>query len=357
MKEIAAMWGLILLWTLAGAAQTVQTDAMTSAIPARKMVLIDTDPGTDDAMAILLALNSPEIDVKAITVVPGNSTAPHVLDNALRIVSLANRCDIPIAGGAVKPLFQELITNDAVHGANGLGGIELPASHCKVDPRFGPDLIVDTVRAHPHEVTIVAIGPLTNLALALARDPALPSLVKEVVIMGGSIDSGNSTPAAEANIFGDPEAAQIVFQAGWKLTMSPLGVGAKTVFTQKLLDRLSQTHGPENDFAVEVIKGVIPYGLKQGWGGMRMYDPTAMAYAIDPSILKTEFWHVDVETRGQYTRGETVENRINAVERRVWRGDRYVFEGFDPVTPNVHVGVDIDTDRFMEMFISRISGK
>lgn len=357
MKKIVGLIGLVLLLAGTVSARPAPANGRNGDLPARKMVLIDTDPGTDDAMAILLALNSPEIDVKAITVVPGNSTAPHVLDNALRIVSLANRCDIPVAAGAVKPLFQELITNDAVHGTNGLGGIELPASRCMVDPRFGPDLIIDTVRAHPHEVTIVAIGPLTNLALALARDPALPSLVKEVVIMGGSIDTGNSTPAAEANIFGDPEAAQIVFQAGWKLTMSPLGVGAKTVFTQTLLGRLSQTHGPENDFAVEVIRGVIPYGLKQGWGGMRMYDPTAMAYAIDPTILKTEFWHVDVETRGQYTRGETVENRINAVERRVWRGDRYIFEGFDPVTPNVHVGVDIDTDRFLEMFISRISGK
>lgn len=357
MRNVMGMFGLFFLLATAGPAPPTQVAGQGGAASARKLVLIDTDPGTDDAMAILLALNSPEIDVKAITVVPGNSTAPHVLNNALRIVSLANRCDIPVAGGAVKPLFQELITNDAVHGTNGLGGIELPARPCEVDPRFGPDVIVDTVRAHPHEVTIVAIGPLTNLALALAKDPALPSLVKQVVIMGGSIDNGNSTPAAEANIFGDPEAAQIVFQAGWPLTMSPLGVGAKTVFTQALLDRLTQTHGPENDFAVEVIKGVMPYGLKQGWGGMRMYDPTAMAFAIDPTILKTEFWHVDIETRGQYTRGETVENRINAVERRVWRGDRYVFEGFDPVVPNVHVGVDIDTDRFIEMFISRISGK
>lgn len=325
--------------------------------PPPKMVLIDTDPGTDDAMAILLALNSPEVDVKAITVVPGNSTAPHVLDNALRIVSLANRCDIPVAAGAVKPLFQQLITNDAVHGANGLGGIELPPSRCHADPRFGPDLIVDTARAHPHELTIVAIGPLTNLALALAREPRLPSLVKEVVLMGGSIDSGNSTPAAEANIFGDPEAAQIVFQAGWKLTMSPLGIGAKTVFTPALLERLRRTHGPENDFAVQVIEGVIPYGLKQGWGGMRMYDPTAMVYVIDPAILQTQFWQVNVETEGKFTRGETVENRSNALERRVWRGDRYVFEGFDPVTPNVHVAVDIDADRFLDLFISRISGK
>ena len=323
---------------------------------ARK-VIIDTDPGTDDAMAILLALNSPELDVKAITVVPGNSTAKQVLENGLRLVSLANRCDIPVAGGAQGPIFQELITNDAVHGKNGFGDIELPLSRCHVDARFGPDLIIQMAHETPHEITLIAIGPLTNLALALRKDPSIVPLIKEVIIMGGSINGGNSTAAAEANIFGDPEAAQIVFQAGWKLTMCTLGIGAKTVFTRELLQKLNRTHGPENDFAVEVINRIIGYGEKQGWGGMRMYDPTAIAVALDPTLVQTEYWHVDVETEGRFTRGETVANRNNATERRVWRGDRFVFEGFDPVPPNVHVSVDIDASRFLELFISRLSGK
>jgi inosine-uridine nucleoside N-ribohydrolase len=333
-------------------ARTPQTPAAN----ARK-VIIDTDPGTDDAMAILLALNSPELNVKAITVVPGNSTAKQVLENGLRLVSLADRCDIPVAAGAQGPIFQNLITNDAVHGKNGFGDIELPVSRCHVDPRFGPDLIIQIVHEMPHEITLVAIGPLTNLALALRKDPSIAPLVKEVIIMGGSINGGNSTAAAEANIFGDPEAAQIVFQAGWKLTTCTLGIGAKTVFTRELLQRFNRTHGPQNDFAVEVINRIIGYGEKQGWGGMRMYDPTAIAVALDPTLVQTEYWHVDVETEGKFTRGETVANRNNATERRVWRGDRFVFEGFDQVPPNVHVSVDIDATRFLEIFISRLSGK
>jgi inosine-uridine nucleoside N-ribohydrolase len=148
----------------------------TTAIETRT-VIIDTDPGTDDAMAILLALNSPELNVKAITVVPGNAPGKQVLENGLRLVSLANRCDIPVAAGALEPLFQKLIANDAVHGKNGLGDIELPPSKCHVDPRFGPDLIIEMAHQMPHEITLIAMGPLTNLALALQKDPSISSLI------------------------------------------------------------------------------------------------------------------------------------------------------------------------------------
>jgi inosine-uridine nucleoside N-ribohydrolase len=322
-----------------------------------KKVIIDTDPGTDDAMAILLALNSPELDVKAVTVVPGNVPGKLGLENALKLVSLANRCDIPVAGGAQKPLFQQLISGEYWHGKNGLGNVEPPPSRCHADPRFGPDLIIEMVHAMPHQITLVPVGPLTNIALAVEKDPTLASLVKEVVIMGGSITGGNSTASAEANIYGDPEAAQIVFQAGWKLTMATLGVGNKTLFTRKHLEQLSRTHGPENDFAVQVLNHQIAFAQQNGWGGMPMYDPVAVGATIDPALLKTEFWHVDVETRGEFTRGETVANRQNRIERDVWRGDRYVFEGFDPVPPNAHVSVDVDGERFLQLFISRLSGK
>ena len=155
---------------------------------APKKVIIDTDPGTDDALAILLALNSPELDVRALTVVPGNVTAQQGLENALKLASLANRCDIAIAGGAQHPLFQKLITAELWHGANGLANVELPASKCKADPRFGPDLIIQMIHQSPHEITLVPVGPLTNIALALLKDPSIVPLVKEVVIMGGSID-------------------------------------------------------------------------------------------------------------------------------------------------------------------------
>ena len=160
------------------------------AIPASsttKKIIFDTDPGTDDAMALMLALNSPELDVRAVTVVPGNVTAKQGLENALRMVSLANRCDIPVAAGAQHPLFQKLITAEFWHGKNGLANIELPPSKCKVDPRFGPDLIIEMVHAAPHEITLVPVGPLTNIALAVEKDPSIVPLVKEVILMGGSI--------------------------------------------------------------------------------------------------------------------------------------------------------------------------
>ena len=203
---------------------------------AAKKIIFDTDPGSDDALALMLALNSPELDVRAITVVPGNVTAAMGLENALRLVSLANRCDIPVAAGAQHPLFQKLITAEFWHGKNGLANVELAASKCKVDSRFGPDLIIQLVHASPHEITLVPVGPLTNVALAVEKDPSIVPLVKEVILMGGSISGGNVNAAAEANIYNDPEAAQIVFQAGWQVTMVGLEVGDKALFTQKYLD-------------------------------------------------------------------------------------------------------------------------
>jgi purine nucleosidase len=229
---------------------------MLAALPlpglAAKKIIFDTDPGSDDALALMLALNSPELDVRAITVVPGNVTAAMGLENALRMVSLANRCDIPVAAGAQHPLFQKLITAEFWHGKNGLANVELPPSKCKVDSRFGPDLIIQLVHAAPHEITLVPVGPLTNIALAVEKDPSIVPLVKEVILMGGSISGGNVNGAAEANIYNDPEAAQIVFQAGWPVTMVGLEVGDKALFTQKYLDQLGQTHGPVNDFIYAV---------------------------------------------------------------------------------------------------------
>jgi purine nucleosidase len=184
---------------------------------AAKKIIFDTDPGTDDALALMLALNSPELDVRAITVVPGNVTASQGLENALRMVSLANRCDIPVAAGAQHPLFQKLVTAEFWHGKNGLGNVELPASKCKVDSRFGPDLIIQLIHAAPHEITLVPVGPLTNIALAVEKDPSIVPLVKDVILMGGSIKGGNVNAAAEANIYNDPEAAQVIFKAGWPL--------------------------------------------------------------------------------------------------------------------------------------------
>jgi purine nucleosidase len=308
-------------------------------------------------MALMLALNSPELDVRAITVVPGNVTAQQGLDNALRMVSLAKRCDIPVAAGAQHPLFQKLITAEFWHGKNGLANIELPPSQCKVDGRFGPDLIIQMVHASPHELTLVPVGPLTNIALAVLKDPSIVPLVKEVIIMGGSITGGNVNAAAEANIYNDPEAAQIVFQAGWPLTMVGLDVGDRTLFSRAHLAELRKTYGPINDFMAQVSDYLIGLAEKFGTAGTPMYDPLAVGVAIDPSLVKAPGMHVDVETRGEFTRGETVANRHGYVERNVLHGDRYVIEGADKVEPNAKVCVEVDAERFIQLFISRIHGK
>jgi inosine-uridine nucleoside N-ribohydrolase len=328
-----------------------------SASAAPRKIIFDTDPGTDDALAMMLALNSPELDVRAITVVPGNVVARQGLDNALRLVSLANRCDVPVAAGAQHPLLQKLITAEFWHGKNGLANVELPPSQCQVDSRFAPDLIIQMVHAAPHEITLVPVGPLTNIALAVLKDPSIVPLVKEVVLMGGSISGGNVNAAAEANIHNDPEAAQIVFQAGWPLTMVGLDVGDKTLFSRKYLDQLASTHGPVNDFIYRVAKFLVELSAKFGSPGSPMYDPLAVGVAIDATLVKAPAMHVDVETRGEFTRGETVANRRNAIERNVLEGDRYVIEGVDPVSPNARVCVDVDAERFLKLFVSRIQGK
>ncbi len=308
-------------------------------------------------MALMLALNSPELDVRAITVVPGNVTAQQGLENALRMVSLANRCDIPVAAGAQHPLFQKLTTAEFWHGKNGLANIELPPSKCKVDARYGPDLIIQMVHAAPHEITLVPVGPLTNIALALEKDPSIVPLVKEVILMGGSITGGNVNAAAEANIANDPEAAQVVFQAGWPLTMVGLDVGDKTLLGKEQLDQLAGTHGPISDFIHQVASYLVKLSAQYGSPGTPMYDPLAVGVAIDATLVQAPAMHVDVETRGEFTRGETVANRRGFVERNVLRGDRYVIEGLDKVEPNAKVCVAVDADRFLQLFVSRIRGK
>jgi purine nucleosidase len=320
-------------------------------------VIIDTDPGTDDAMAILLALNSPELVVEGITVVPGNVNGTQGLENALKLVSIAGRCDVPVAGGAKHPLMQKLYTAQYWHGKNGLADIELPPSKCKMDSRFGPDLIIELVHKYPHEVTLIPVGPLTNIALAVSKDPSIVKLVKNIVIMGGSISGGNVDGAAEANIFGDPEAAQIVFTAGWVVTMVGSDVGERTLMTRKHLEELQNTHGPQNDVVTGIAKFYIERSEKNGWDGAAMYDPLAVATVIDPTLVKWKEMHVDVETKGEFTRGETVANRMGANERNVLHGDHYEIEGYDVLQPNARVVLTSDADRFLAMFISRLAGK
>ena len=323
----------------------------------KRRVIIDTDPGTDDAMAILLALNSPELKVEALTVVPGNVNGEQGLENALKLVSLAGRCDIPVAGGAKRPLMQKLYTAQYWHGKNGLADIELPASKCKADARFGPDLIIELVHQYPHEITLIPVGPLTNIALAVSKDPSITKLVRDIVIMGGSITGGNVNGAAEANIFGDPEAARIVFRAGWVVTMVGSDVGERTLMMGKHLAELESGVGPQNDLVTRIARFYVERSEKNGWSGAAMYDPLAVAVVVDPTLVTLKDMHVDVETRGEFTRGETVANRRGSNERNVLHGDHYEIEGYDQLPLNARVCLASDAERFMKLFVSRIRGK
>jgi inosine-uridine nucleoside N-ribohydrolase len=331
------------------------TNLFSQAAPRR--VIIDTDPGTDDAMAIILALNSPEFKVEALTVVPGNVEAWQGLENALKIVSLAGRCDVVVAGGAQHPLNQKLITAQFWHGKNGLADVELPPSKCKADPRFGPDLIIEMIHKYPHEITLIPVGPLTNIALAVSKDPSIAALVKDIVIMGGSISGGNVNGAAEANVYNDPEAAQIVFNAGWMVTMVGSDVGERTLITRKYLAELQSSHGPQSDFISKIADFYLTRSEKSGYAGAAMYDPLAVGIALDPTLGTLKEMHVDVETKGEFTRGETVANRMGSDEKNVLHGDHYEIEGVIDLKPNARVCLASDADRFLELFVSRIKGK
>ncbi|MFZ0881799.1 MAG: nucleoside hydrolase [Candidatus Acidiferrales bacterium] len=342
-----------LLATAAGARSSVAAAPLAESTPQK--VLIDSDPGTDDALAILLALNSPEVDVKGISIVAGNVTADMGFDDALKILSLAGRCDIPVAKGADHPLLQPLVTGTYWNGANGLGGAEIPPSKCEGDKRFGPDLIIDLVHKYPHELVLIPIGPLTNIALAVRKDPSIASLVKGVVLMGGSISGGNVNGAAEYNIYQDPEAAAIVFNAGWPLTMVGLDVTEKAAMLVTDAQKLEAQPGPIAHFAAVVARYQISVG--EAVGGGAVHDALAVGAVIDPSLLGTKFLRVDVETGGAFARGETVANRTGSVERNVPSGDHMDTVGLTKIQPNVHVAVTVEGRRFIDMLITRLGAK
>jgi purine nucleosidase len=340
---------LCALWSLLGMAQ---------AAPAQTAdrVIVDTDPGTDDALAILLALRSPELRVEALTVVAGNVTAAVGLENALKIVSLAGRCDLPVAEGAQRPLHAKLNIEPFWNGPGGLGGAELPPAQCKADPRFGPDVIIDLVHKYPHEITIIGVGPETNLALAILKDPTIVPLVKRVVLMAGSISGGNVNGAAEFNVYCDPDAADLVFRAGWPVTMVGLDVTEITLISSAQVDEIERSGGAEAKFAAVVARFQVSLYQGTGFRGGAIHDALAVGAAIDPSFFKLRTMRIDVETEGRIARGETVANRLGTVDHVVDKGDHLETVGVDEVKPNAQVAVGIDAERFLKLFITRLSG-
>jgi len=254
-------------------------------------VIIDTDPGVDDAMAIFLALRSPELKVEAITPVAGNVPLELTLPNALRLVEIAGRRDIPVAAGASAPLVRRLVTARYAHGENGLGGVDFPAPSLKPVSESAVEMIRRIVRSSPGEITVVALGPLTNVATALKADPELAKMIRAIVLMGGSLSGGNITPAAEFNFYVDPEAARIVFDAGVPITMVGLDVTRHTALTDEHFKTLSASQNPVSQAAAKIARNAIDHTRAQGFLiGPNMHDSLALAAFLDPTLLKWKNW-------------------------------------------------------------------
>ena len=352
-------------------------DAYTGERSGGARVIIDTDPGVDDALALLLAMRSPELKIEGITPVAGNVPLELGLPNALRMVEISGRSDIPVAAGAKVPLMRRLVTATYAHGENGLGGAVFPEPTLKPIAEPAAEFIRRTVRKYPREVSLITLGPLTNIATALAGDPELAGLVKGLTMMGGSLSGGNITPAAEFNIYVDPEAARIVFQSGIPITMVGLDVTRKTTLTEEHQRRLESGQNPASQAAAKIARNAIDHNRERGFlVGPNMHDSLAVASFIDPTLLKWKEYYVDVETAGELTAGETLgysptsgdlqrrpEMEKEAAEQMSIRGSAPTLATtrISPVVrekfvPNTLVGVEVDSPRFFEMLVGRISG-
>ncbi|WP_188191714.1 nucleoside hydrolase [Nonomuraea sp. SYSU D8015] len=268
-----------------------------------KKVLIDCDPGIDDALALALAAGSQDaLDVVGVTTVGGNVDLPLTTANALALREFLDLGDVPVTPGSAGALLRHTVRADHVHGATGLGGVVLPAPERGVSEGHAVDFIVDSLRAAPGEITLVAVGPLTNLALAVRKEPRVVEWARDLVIMGGSYTRGNHNPAAEFNMLADPEAAAIVFEAGWTVKMMGLDVTLSAVVTSSVLDRM----WPLGRLADLLVPAAQSYKPVTADDGPAIHDACAVAYVLDPSLFTCVPAVVNVETAGLYTRGMTV---------------------------------------------------
>lgn len=274
----------------------------------KRKIILDCDPGYDDAVAILLAAGSPKIDLLAITVVAGNQTIEKVTKNALAIAGIAGLKDIPIARGAVRPLLRAPETAAFIHGESGLDDTTLPDVVPTIDSRHAAELIIDIVMREPAgTVTLVPTGPLTNIALAARLEPRIVERVKEVVLMGGACHYGNHGPYSEFNIANDPEAAQIVFGEPWKVVMVGLDLTYQARATQEVVDRISEVKTQSGIFLAEVLNAFNQrYRQVRGHNDAPVHDPCAVAYVIDPTVVEAQRVPIAVELTGTLTAGMTV---------------------------------------------------
>jgi inosine-uridine nucleoside N-ribohydrolase len=298
-------------------------------------ILLDCDPGHDDAIALLLALASPELELRGITTVAGNQTLEKTTANAIRVLEFAGRADIPVAAGADRPLVREPFVAAYVHGETGLDGPDLPPPQAQPVNRHAADFLADKIREADGALTLVPTGPLTNVALMLALHPdARP---ERIVLMGGAVAEGNVTPAAEFNIWADPDAAARVFASGIELTMIGLDVTHKALFTTAHIGRLA---GRVGEMVTELLRFYDKFHREvYGFDGSPIHDAVAVAQVMKPELVETLHRNVEIDVESELCRGRTVVD--------VWRRtDRQ---------PNAHVGVDIDADGFLDLLIERLN--
>ena len=322
---------------------------------ARKRIIIDTDPGVDDALAIILALRSPELKVEAITTVNGNTCLAQATENALRVLDILGLPKPPpVVKGADRPLEREPFPSVSVHGRDGLGEVSdmkypsgkkrYPLPRRKPANQYAPELICELTARHPDKITIVTLGPLTNVALALTIDPRIVGNVKEIIAMGGAYTvPGNVTPAAEFNFFCDPEAARQVIASGIPITLVGLDVTLQARLSRDALFDATKKRTKLNRFLRDSTGHVMNfYRERLGYDGFAVHDALAMMVAIDRSIVGTRRCHVDVETRGELTDGMTI-----ADLRPYTRGHIG--------NPNADVALHTDPARFQQFLLDRIT--
>jgi purine nucleosidase len=308
-------------------------------MPDKTPVVLDVDPGHDDAAAIMLACGSPELELLAVTTVAGNVSLDKTTRNALKVLSLTGRTDVPVAAGASRPLKRTLHTAEDVHGQSGLDGPYIPDAAFEADRRSATELLAETLESSPEPVTLVPTGPLTNIALFLRERPDLAENVSRLVLMGGSIGLGNTTPAAEFNIYVDPEAASEVFESGLPITMCGLDVthraGAGPEEREKLrsLGDLGKTVAGFLEFFAGTYEEIY------GFDAPPLHDPVAVAAVVEPEVLETRPMNVAVECASDLTRGETVCDLHGVTGRE----------------PNAEVGVGLDRERFFELLYGSLS--
>ena len=308
---------------------------------AKQRIILDTDPGIDDALAILLLAASPEISLEAITVTHGNTTVDKCAKNALQIAQLCELNGVPIARGASEPLVKTLSVAEETHGDGGLGYAVLPEPTWKLSELPAVDTIINLVHKYPGEITLLCIGPMTNLALAILRDPTIIPLVGEVVSMGGTIHApGNATPASEYNVFCDPHAFDVVIRAGFKFTLVPLDVTYQCLFQKRHMDRIQSKNVQVRKFIDDSTRFYMEFHDEyQSIDGCAINDPLAAAILIRPDLVQYVDYHVTVELKGDHNVAKTSADHFKAMGKAA----------------NSKVAMKVDVEAFMDFFIERVN--